>query len=113
METRNAVITDSWIELDEFGDISAGILLDYGDGCQAFGSNGLYTSQKGLLGKNYAGFFIFRVLKAVGVHKWEEIKGRAVRVVCDSTHVESIGHIVKGEWFYLGNDPEQPDQGTG
>jgi hypothetical protein len=101
METRNAVITGAWIEIDEFDTLSAGISLDYGDSCQIFGSNGLYTPKRGVRGKNYSGHFMYRILEVTGVHRWDELKGKTVRAVCDDAHVEAIGHIIKDAWFNM------------
>jgi hypothetical protein len=101
METRNAVITGVWIEADEFETLSAGISLDYGDSGQIFGGNGLYTPKRGVGGKNYAGHFLYRVLEIAGVSRWDELKGKTIRVIQDDAHVEAIGHIVKDVWFNM------------
>jgi hypothetical protein len=110
METRNAVITNAWIELCDHETLSAGISLDYGDSAQIFGSNGLYTLKRGVGGKNYAGHFMYRVLEIAGVHRWDLLQGKSIRVLCDDEHVEAIGHIIKSVWFNMDNEFKQLNQ---
>jgi hypothetical protein len=104
METRNAVITDATIGINSHGLLDARIILDYGDSNQVFGDYGLYAFKDGLSGKNYTGYFIYRVLEVTNVYKWEHLKGRAVRVTGDLTHIEAIGHIVTDVWFNPGKE---------
>jgi hypothetical protein len=99
METRNAVITSVGIEIEDHGYLSAYVTLDYGSSAQVFGNYGLYTTKNGVDGKNYAGHFIYRVLEVAGVYKWEQLKGKAVRVIADHSHVEAVGNIVSDTWF--------------
>ena len=49
--------------------------------------------------KNFAGFFITRVLETVGVESFQKLKGKAVRVRCSHNSVHEIGHFLKDEWF--------------
>jgi hypothetical protein len=99
METKNALISSARIEIADHGMLTAIIWLDYGGSDQAFGCFSLYSPATGMGEKNYAGHFIYRVLETVGVRKWGELAGTAIRVVADMEHVEAIGHIVKDEWF--------------
>jgi hypothetical protein len=109
METRNAIICDASIEIADPGILVASICLDYGGSNQVFG-RGVYMSKYGVDGKNYAGHFIYRVLDVAGADRWEHLKGKAVRVKGDSSHIEAIGHIIKDAWFDPGKEFKQPDR---
>jgi hypothetical protein len=104
METRNAIITDAVIGINSRGILDACITLDYGDCEQVFGNYGLHDPKNGMSGKNYTGYFVYRVLKAAGVDRWEQLKGRPVRVEHDDSHVAAIGHIIANEWFFPGDE---------
>jgi hypothetical protein len=108
METKNAVIIDATIGINVHGILDARIKLGYGDkSVQVFGNYGLYSLKDGLNGKNYAGHFIYRVLEAAGADGWEQLKGKAIRVVADDSHIEAIGHIITDTWFYPGEEFKQ------
>jgi hypothetical protein len=99
METKNAVIVDAGIAIEEYGILSARITLDYGKSTQVLGQ-ALYLTRDRLDGGSYAGFFLYEVLEVIGVSAWEQLKGKAVRVMCDECHVEAIGHVINDSWFY-------------
>jgi hypothetical protein len=107
METRNAVITDAVIGINSHGILDARITLDYGGSSQVFGDYGLYAFKDGLNREDYTGYFIYRVLEVADAHRWEQLKGRAVRVAGDSARIEAIGHIVADVWFNPGKEFEQ------
>jgi hypothetical protein len=109
METRNAIIASTGIEIDDRGMLKVHILLDFIDGHQVFGC-GVYAPKSSINGKNYAGHFLYRVLEVTRTDKWEELPGKAVRVTGDSTHIEAIGHIVEDAWFNPGKEFEQADR---
>jgi hypothetical protein len=89
--------------------LSAYIVLNDGDGDQVFGC-GVYTPKSGIDGKNYAGHFLYRVLEVAGVDKWDQLEGRAVRVVGDDACIEAIGHIIADVWFNPGKEFKRTDQ---
>jgi hypothetical protein len=109
METRNAVITDAIIEIEDHGLLSVYVVLDYGSSAQVFG-RGVYAPKSGMNGKNYAGHFIYRVLEVAGVCKWEQLKGKTVRVTGDSRRIEAIGHIIADVWFNPDKEFGQPSK---
>jgi hypothetical protein len=109
METRNAVIFDTGIGIEEHGVLAASIWLDYGDSKQAL-CRGVHAPKNGDSEKNYAGYFIYRVLAVAGVNRWEQLKGKAVRVMGDSAHIEAIGHIIEDVWFNPGEEFKSLDQ---
>ena len=103
METKNAVITSASITNDDHGLLSAWLHLDYGGSGQGFGGYSLYLPKDfkhhNLSGPNYAGHFIWRVMEVAGVSKWSDLPGKTIRVKASHSGIESIGHIVKDDWF--------------
>jgi hypothetical protein len=101
METRNAVIVGTGIGIDDRGALSVRIVFDYGDSSQEI-SYSVYTIKNGASGENYAGYFMYQILAVIGVSAWEQLTGRAVRVMRDDGRVEAIGHIIADAWLNPG-----------
>lgn len=110
IETKNAVITGTnlFIERDM---LTAFVNLEYGKSSgQGFGGYELDKWDEGT--QNYipsksCGLFIRRVLETVGVDKWENLKGKHVRVKADREKIYAIGHILENSWF----EPESEFEG--
>lgn len=101
MEIINAVIESARIS-NERGLLSAWVHLKYNGGGQGFGGYALYLPADFTHGGkpgNYAGHFIWRVLKIAGVEEWSELRGKTVRVKAEQCKVHAIGHIIKEDWF--------------
>jgi len=105
-EIKNAIIESAILDIGDRGFLQGWIHLDYGDsGHQGFGGIVLY------LPKSFdhhsiespAGHWIYRIMEIAGVHQWNELNGKTIRVKGDRTHIQAIGHIVKDDWF----DPEE------
>lgn len=101
MEIKNARIKSVTITTEDHGCLSAWIHLDYGGSGQGFGGYALYLpeSYSNHSTKSLAGHFIYRVLEVTEVHKWEDLKGKTIRVKADNGGVYAIGHILNDNWF--------------
>ena len=101
METKNAVIESVTISSDDHDCLTCWLHLDYGGSGQGFGGFALYLPKSFKHHKvlSHAGHFVFRVMEVAGVTKWQDLKGQTVRVSADHDGVQSIGHIVKDDWF--------------
>jgi hypothetical protein len=101
---KNALIKNVSISMADHGVLTFYLTLD-GDG---WGTNlGGYAIGKGYLGaKEFKGDSagiecLMRIMDTVGVHRWEDLKGKYVRIAdADWGNViTEIGHITKDKWF--------------
>lgn len=98
MKVVNAKIESTMLGIEDHGIFTFMIHLDYGGSGQGFGGYAL--------GGEYTDKLIRRVLKVVGVEKWEDLKGKYVRVNVPESGgiIHSIGNLLTEEWL----DPQNP-----
>jgi hypothetical protein len=106
IETINAVIESAEITSDEHGCLSAWLFLEFAAGSQGFGGYVLYLpkSFKHHEFKSAAGHFIFRCMEIAGVTEWSKLAGKTLRIRREAGLIQSIGHIVKDDWFNPSED---------
>lgn len=109
IQIQNAVIESATITTGERGFLDAWLQLDYGGSGQGFGGYVLYLPKSFSHHKleSVAGHFIYRVMEIAGVTKWEDLKGKTIRVRGTYSGIQAIGHIVKDDWFCPSEDFEK------
>ena len=113
VEIKNAIVSSTSLDTGDRGLLTAWLHMDYGGSGQGFGGYSLYLpksythfTEKG----DFAGHFIFRCMEVCGVDNWDKIKGKTVRVKIVNGIIESIGHIVKDDWFCPKDDFKRMSQ---
>ncbi len=93
-ETNNALITGTMLGIEGHGIMSSFIYLEWDGAGIGFGGYSL-GGQSGI-------DYIKETLDVVGVDKWEDLKGKHVRVVSEGLGGKSlgIGNIIKDKWLY-------------
>lgn len=91
---ENAVITGTMLGLEGHGIMSSFIYLDFDGGGVGFGGY--------VLGGESGIAYIEEILNVVGVEKWEDLKGKHVRVDSEGIGGKAlgIGNIIKDKWLY-------------
>ena|ERR1051326_2334923 len=102
INTVNAKIKSTHLGYEDHGVFTAYLMLEWEGSGQGFGGYFLdryddkrdkrFGTEKGMT-------FIMRVVDAVGVSAWEELKGKYVRIKQDHNKIYGIGHITKSQWF--------------
>lgn len=101
----NARIDSTMLGIEDHGVMTCFLHLRSGASGQGFGGFGLdgpYSEKyKERLPNKLCGFWIKRILEVVGVDKWEDLKGKYIRVDGeDYGEIFGIGHITDDKWFY-------------
>lgn len=92
----NAKIKGTMLGYEDHGMLSCWLYLEQ-PGCgQGFGGYRL-DSPKG--DHIVCGFWVRRILETVGVEKWEDLKGKYIRVEGSEGGIEAIGHLLEDKWF--------------
>lgn len=97
-ETRNAIIRETFLGMEDHGIMTAYLRLEWDGGGQSFGGYA-FGSFSNPISSPFGMEFVRRVLDVVGVEQWEQLKGKHVRMRGDWSKVEAIGNIVKDAWF--------------
>lgn len=110
MEIRNAKIEEVSLGYEVHGILTCYLFLDYGSSSQSFGGYALDIWHKEAgerFGTAYGMEFVRSILDVVGVEKWEDLKGKNIRVKSESRKIHAIGHIIKDKWFEPEKDLKQ------
>jgi hypothetical protein len=100
VEIKNAVIEGTMLGYEDHGILTCMLHLNYGGSGQGFGGYALDSYDgNDRIGTAYGMEFVRRILKTVGVEKWEDLKRKHVRVKAEWGKVHSIGHIIEDIWF--------------
>ena len=103
----NAKIESTHLGFEDHGIMTFWITLNYGGSHQGFGGYALDNPQDGKrVPTVLVGHAVQRILKVVGVSKWEDLKGKYVRVKRTEVGATAIGNILENEWF----DPSEEFQ---
>ncbi len=114
---RNAIIESVTLDIGDKGLLTAWVYLDYGGMHQGFGGYALYLPKSFTHHQmlSHAGHFIWRCMEVAGVEKWENMKGKTIRVALDRDglggRILGIGHIIKDDWFYPETDFKEASDG--
>ena len=103
---RNVLIERTMLGHEDHGIFTCSLQTISGAIGQSFGGYALDSwseEKKARIGTAYGVQFLINVLRVCGVEKWEDIKGKHIRVDADHGRVFRIGHITEDIWF----DPKQ------
>lgn len=92
MDQQNGVVKSTFLGREYHGIMTFMIHLDLEVGCQGFGGYDLRYKAYGIAA-------IEKVLSALEVRSWEDLKGTPVRVKGSRSKLISIGHFHKDKWF--------------
>lgn len=102
IETKNALIESTMLGKEDHGMMSFFLHLIYGDSGQGAGGIRLdqWNKEKNCNeGTAYGMSLIMRIMEVVGVDKWEDLKGKHIRVKCSWAKVHAIGNLLKDDWI--------------
>ncbi len=106
MNESNAIIEATHLGNEDHGIMSCMLFLKFSGCSQGFGGYALdqYDARKkDRVGCAWGMEFIMRILATVGAAKWEDLKGKHLRVRRDhdgwNGKIIAIGHIVEDRWF--------------
>lgn len=105
METKNAKITSTMLGIEDHGIFSFMLHLDYGGSGQGAGGYALDAPIDkdgvflGRVGTASGMSLIIEILKIVGVDKWEDLKGKLIRVKAEQHKVYAVGHYLNDKWL--------------
>ena len=108
MIIKNAIIESTTLDIGDRDLLQGWLHLDYGGLHQGFGGSALYLPEsykhhKDAMRANYAGHWLYRVMKIADVGEWKQLPGKTIRVKLDKdglgSNIIAIGHIINDDWF--------------
>ena len=102
----NAEITGATISMADHGCLTFDLFIKTASFEVAFGG---YCNGHGYFGADYwdssgtFGVALMKIMDTVGVERWEDLKGKHIRIVDDGwgSKITKIGHFMKDKWFDL------------
>ena len=101
-EIKNALIKNVSLSMSDHGCLTYWIVLEFGSyvcsyggyciGHGYLGASEFDSSPKGLVA-------MMRIMDTVGVSKWEDLKGKYVRIQRTGNTIDIIGNIIEDKWF--------------
>lgn len=107
MEIHNAIITDTMLGYEDHGILTFTLFIDTNEyqcciGCYALD---IYDREKKCRVPVAKGLdAIKKILEVVGVKKWEDLKGKYIRVKSNGgwgDRVTEIGNLMADKWFNM------------
>jgi len=104
LEIKNATIASTMLGVEDHGILTCFLYLDgdgWGGGFGGYGFDEWDANQKRRIAHVYGLEFVLAVLRVVGVGKWEDLKGKAIRVETSGLggRITRIGNLIKEDWF--------------
>ena len=104
MEIKNAIIQSTMLGIEDHGIMTFYLTLTYAGSGQTAGGycldtplvNGKFIKR---IGTAVWLTLIMEILNIVGVGKWEDFKGKAIRVKAYHVYVGAIGNLIKEYWL--------------
>ena len=102
----NAEITDVTISMADHGCLTFDLFIKTANFEVAVGG---YCNGHGYLNSDYwdssgtFGVALMKIMDTVGVERWEDLKGKHIRIVDDGwgSKITKIGHFMNDKWFDL------------
>ncbi len=94
----NAIIESTMIGYEDHGILTCYLHLGQDGSMQGFGGYRLDAPKD--KDSKLGTFWIKRILETVGVHEWEDLMGKHIRVDGSGSKIDGIGHIIEDKWFY-------------
>lgn len=105
VERENAQIVDTMLGIEDHGILTFMLHLEMNGGSSGIGYGGYRLDGKRKDGKvtSFCADSIRGVLETVGVDKWEDLKGKFIRIESEGWggRCLRIGHITKDKWLDL------------
>jgi hypothetical protein len=106
---QNAIIESTSLGFEDHGIFTCFLYLKLEVGSQGFGGYGLdeWVGERSADGKRVdktgVGLeFIRAIMETVGVEKWEDLKGKHIRIIKApqwNSQIEGIGNFLEDKWF--------------